>query len=88
MLVLSRRPGERIMIGPDIEIIVLGADGGQVRLGVNAPREVTVLRSELLAQVQAENRRALERPMASALATLRAHLQSPAAASLPTRVPR
>ena len=58
MLVLSRRPGQSILIGKDIEIVVLGSDGVQVRVGIRAPREVTVLRRELLKQVEEENRRA------------------------------
>ena len=79
MLVLSRRLGERIVIGPDIEVVVLSAEGGQVRLGVQAPRDVTVLRSELLAQVGAENRRALQRPLAGQLAALRMRIANQAA---------
>ncbi len=55
MLVLSRRPGQSIMIGSDIEIVVLASDGVQVRVGVRAPREVTVLRRELLQQIGDEN---------------------------------
>lgn len=58
MLVLSRRPGQSILIGKDIEVVVLGSDGVQVRIGIRAPREVTVLRRELLKQVEEENRRA------------------------------
>ena len=58
MLVLSRRPGQSILIGKDIEVVVLGSDGVQVRVGIRAPREVTVLRRELLKQVEEENRRA------------------------------
>src|SRR3954470_18569331 len=58
MLVLSRRPGQSILIGKDIEIVVLGSDGVQVRVGIRAPRELTVLRRELLKQVEEENRRA------------------------------
>src|SRR4051794_17326822 len=58
MLVLSRRPGQSILIGKDIEIVVLGSDGVQVRVGIRAPREITVLRRELLKQVEEENRRA------------------------------
>ena len=58
MLVLSRRPGQSILIGKDIEVVVLGSDGVQVRVGIRAPREVTVLRRELLKQVEDENRRA------------------------------
>lgn len=56
MLVLSRRAGEAILIGGEIEVVILGTDGGQVRVGIRAPREITVLRKELLQQVQAENR--------------------------------
>lgn len=58
MLVLSRRPGQSILIGKDVEVVVLGSDGVQVRVGIRAPREVTVLRRELLKQVEEENRRA------------------------------
>ncbi len=59
MLVLSRRPGQSILIGRDIEIVVLSSDGVQVRVGIRAPREVTVLRRELFKQVEDENRRAV-----------------------------
>ena len=48
MLVLSRRPGEQLQIGTDIIVEVLDISGTQVRLGISAPREVPVLREELL----------------------------------------
>ena len=48
MLILTRRPGESIQVGTDIEISVLEIRGNQVRIGINAPAEVLVLRSELL----------------------------------------
>jgi carbon storage regulator len=48
MLILTRRPGESIQVGEDIEISVIEIRGNQVRLGINAPAEVLVLRSELL----------------------------------------
>ena len=48
MLILTRRPGESIQVGDDIEISVLEIRGNQVRIGINAPPEVLVLRSELL----------------------------------------
>lgn len=48
MLVLSRRPGEQLQIGDDIVVEVLEISGAQVRLGITAPREVAVLRDELL----------------------------------------
>lgn len=58
MLVVSRRPGQSILIGRDIEVFVLEVDGMQVRVGINAPRSIRVLRRELLTQVESENRRA------------------------------
>ena len=67
MLVLSRRPGQSILIGKDIEIVVLGSDGVQVRVGIRAPREVTVLRRELLKQVEEENKRAAVTNLGAAL---------------------
>ncbi|MCB1828697.1 MAG: carbon storage regulator [Gammaproteobacteria bacterium] len=48
MLLLSRRPGEQMLIGDDILVEVLEVSGTQVRLGITAPREVPVLREELL----------------------------------------
>jgi carbon storage regulator len=57
--VLRRRPGETIAIGTDIEIEVIEISRTRVKLGVRAPRHVTVLRKETLA-VAAENRQALE----------------------------
>ncbi|MCA9233010.1 MAG: carbon storage regulator [Planctomycetales bacterium] len=48
MLILSRRPGEQLHIGTDIIVEVMEISGSQVRLGITAPREVPVLREELL----------------------------------------
>ena len=47
LLILTRRPGERIMIGDDIEVLVLGVNGNQVRLGISAPRSTPVHREEI-----------------------------------------
>jgi carbon storage regulator len=47
MLILTRRPGESIRIGPDIEVVVLGVKGNQVRIGVKAPKDVIVDREEI-----------------------------------------
>lgn len=55
MLVLSRRTNEKIVIGDQITITVLGTRGDQVRIGIDAPAEVTVLREELVASVAAAN---------------------------------
>jgi carbon storage regulator len=54
MLILTRKSGETITIGENIQIRVLGVKGGQVRIGVDAPREVTVNREEVFERVQAE----------------------------------
>jgi carbon storage regulator len=54
MLVLARRPGERIVLAKDIIVTVVAVQGGTVRLGIEAPREVSVLRSELITAGQAQ----------------------------------
>lgn len=48
MLVLSRKPNERIQIGEGVEIVVIAVQGNRVRLGVTAPRETRICRSELI----------------------------------------
>ena len=55
MLVLSRKPGESIRIGDDIEISIVEVRGDTVRIGINAPRNITILRQELLAEVAKTN---------------------------------
>lgn len=54
MLILTRRVGESLMIGDEVEVVVLGVKGNQVRLGVNAPRDVTVHRHEIYERIQRE----------------------------------
>ena len=58
MLILSRRVGESVTIGNDIVIKVVSLSGSQIRLGITAPREVRVLREEILIAIQEENRAA------------------------------
>ena len=58
MLVLTRRVGEKIMIGDDIEIEVLGHRGTQIKLGIDAPREVPVHRLEVWRRIRADRERA------------------------------
>lgn len=55
MLTLTRRIGERIVIGDDVEVEVLSVQGGRVRLGIRAPRSLTVVRGELLDRVLGQN---------------------------------
>jgi carbon storage regulator len=47
MLVLSRKPGESIKLGDNIEVIIISVEGHRVRIGVNAPREVRIMRAEV-----------------------------------------
>ena len=54
MLILTRRAGETLVIGDGIEITVLGTKGNQVRLGVKAPRDVSVHRAEIYERIQQE----------------------------------
>lgn len=54
MLILTRRTGESLVIGDDVTMTVLGVKGNQVRIGINAPKEVSVHREEVYTQIQAE----------------------------------
>ena len=54
MLILTRRVSETLMIGDDVTITVLGVKGNQVRIGVNAPKEVAVHREEIYQRIQNE----------------------------------
>lgn len=54
MLILTRRVGETLMIGDEVSVTVLGVKGNQVRIGVNAPRDVSVHREEIYERIKNE----------------------------------
>lgn len=82
MLVLSRRVGESVVIGNDVVVTVLEVRGDVIRLGVEAPREVAVHRSEVFEAIEAANREAAA-PDAQAVSSLAAELAARAKATDP-----
>lgn len=59
MLALSRKQGESIMIGNDVEITILDIRNDQVKIGINAPKQVGIYRKEIYLQIQEENKQAV-----------------------------
>lgn len=59
MLVITRKKGESILIGDDIEITISKVEDGSVKLAINAPKEMTILRKELFEEVESENKEAI-----------------------------
>ncbi len=62
MLILGRRKGESVLIGDDIEITIVDIQGDYIRMGIQAPREVSIVRKEIKEQIREENIKAAEKP--------------------------
>ncbi|MFD2870622.1 carbon storage regulator CsrA [Kurthia populi] len=60
MLVLTRKPGETLMLGEDIQVKIVSVDGDQVKIGIEAPRAMKIYRREVYEAIQQENEAALE----------------------------
>lgn len=77
MLILQRRSGESLRIGEDIEITVVSTEGGKVRLAISAPKDVTILRSELLNARQTNLDAAMDEPVPGELLHMLGDLIAP-----------
>ena len=60
MLILTRKVGETLMVGEDVTVTVMAVNGNQVRIGINAPKDVAVHREEIYERVQAEKAQKVE----------------------------
>lgn len=70
MLALTRKKGESLVINNNIEVTILEIRGDQIKLGISAPRDVSIYRKEVYLQTQEENKAALETNNAEALKNL------------------
>ncbi|MBN7573075.1 carbon storage regulator [Clostridium sp. 2-1] len=60
MLIITRKKGESLMIGNDIEIVISKIDDGSVKIGIKAPKDVSILRKEIYEEVENENKEAIK----------------------------
>lgn len=85
MLVLSRKINQSIMVGDNVRVVVVAVDRDQVKLGIEAPREIAVHRSEIYEEIQRANRSAAAAPETPAVSGTRA---VPAALSPSKKLPK
>ena len=78
MLILTRKSGESITIGNEINVTILNVRGKNVRIGIQAPKSIVVLREEIYKAIQEENRQAARESVHADYSILRKYLQSPA----------
>ena len=60
MLILNRKAGESIIIGEEIEITILEIEEGRIKIGIDAPRDINILRKEIYIDITEENKKSLE----------------------------
>lgn len=84
MLILQRRPGESLRIGENIEVSVVAIEGGKVRLSISAPRDITILRSELIGAQEANRDSAMEQVASTELLTMLDELMPTTGGKQPT----
>lgn len=70
MLILARKLNESIMVGDDVEVVVIEIKGDQVKLGIRAPRNVAVHRTEIYREIQEQNKEAAQTPAPESLDTI------------------
>ena len=70
MLILARKLNESIMVGDDVEIVVIEIKGDQVKLGIRAPRNVSVHRTEIYTEIKDQNTRAAKTPAPESLESI------------------
>lgn len=76
MLILTRRVGEAVMIGNEVTVTVLGVKGNQIRIGINAPKQVAVHREEIFDRIQREQASGFHHAVDAPPATLHASAAS------------
>ena len=88
MLILTRKPGESLFIGDKIKVVVVEIKGNQIRLGIEAPSDVRILREEIYAQILEENQSAAQPVSGASLEGLAAVIPAGGATTAASGLPR